>query len=120
MGNWYANISVKGARPTDVLSELNELGRPVRKDAVPRFDRKGRARQVRSILNRPRGFLSLLTLVKIRLAYVFEIERHQDLAGLLAMPAASVGLGYTYVERGEFVPGMQAGTVLRTYGRPFR
>jgi hypothetical protein len=83
------------------------------------FEKPERVNQVRSVLRRSLGFLGLLTLVKIRLAYVVEIQRHQDLAALLGFPAASVGLGYEYVTRGELAPGMDADTLLRTTGGNF-
>jgi hypothetical protein len=36
--------------------------------------------------------------------YVLEILRHQELVQALDLPAASVGMGYTYVSSGELPP----------------
>jgi len=83
------------------------------------FEKPERLRQARSILRRGRGFLGLLTLIRIHLAYVAEIQRHQDLATLLGLPSASVGLGYQYVSRGELALGMDSDTLLRTSGGKF-
>lgn len=78
------------------------------------FGKAQKTRLVRAVLNRSRGILGLLTFVKIRIAYAVEIQRHQDLAGLLGLPIASVGLGYTYVSRGELPATIQPNTLLRT------
>jgi hypothetical protein len=51
---------------------------------------------------------------KIRLAYVVEVQRHLDLSNLLAMPRAAVGLGYTYVNKGETPEGMNREALRRT------
>ncbi|MGB9435509.1 MAG: hypothetical protein WBQ89_24890 [Candidatus Acidiferrum sp.] len=83
------------------------------------FKKPERLRRARSILRRGRGILGLLTLIRIHLAYVVEIQRHQDLATLLDLPSASVGLGYTYVSRGELALGMDSNTLLRTSGAIF-
>lgn len=56
---------------------------------------------MRRVLRRPHGVLGLLRLVNLPIAYIVEIGRHVDLAGILDLPRASVGLGYTYVARGE-------------------
>jgi hypothetical protein len=58
------------------------------------------------------GLLSLY--LKIRLAYVVEVQRHLDLSNLLAMPRAAVGLGYTYVNKGETPEGMDREALRRT------
>jgi hypothetical protein len=78
------------------------------------FGKPEPVREIVAILQRSRGALGLLRLMKIPLAYVVEIERHQDLAALLGIPAASVGLGFQYVSRGELAPGMQLESLLRT------
>jgi hypothetical protein len=83
------------------------------------FEKPARVGQVRCILRRGRGFLGLPMFVKTRLAYVFEIQRHQDLATLLGLPLTSIGLGYQYVERSELAPGMRAETLLPTNGGRF-
>jgi len=72
-------------------------------------------RQVLCVLRKSHGILGLLNLgLKARLAYVVEIERHLDLSDLLGMPRASVGLGYSYVNRGETPEGMDRGALRRT------
>jgi hypothetical protein len=58
------------------------------------------------------GLLSLY--LKIRLAYIVEVTRHLDLTNLLGMPRAAVGLGYTYVSKGETPEGMQREALRRT------
>jgi hypothetical protein len=66
------------------------------------FARPEKHEQVYKILRRPHGVLGLLShFFKIRLAYLFEVLRHSDLAEALGMPSGSVGLGYKYVDRGE-------------------
>ena len=58
--------------------------------------------------------LGLLQFLKLPLGYVVEIERHLDLKQALDLPPASVGLGYTYVGRGELAEGMDVAELLRT------
>ena len=41
--------------------------------------------------------------------YVFETERHRDLALALGMPDFSVGVGYNYARAGDFMPGTSNG-----------
>ncbi len=72
-------------------------------------------RAVDAILRRAHGILGVLRLLKIRLAYSFEIQRHLDLVAVLGMPAASLGLGYKYVDRGELAKGMSGETLPRTH-----
>lgn len=73
--------------------------------------------QVLRILRRSRGALGLLSLFfKVRLAYVTEIERHQDLATILGMPRASVGFGFRYVDRGETPEDVQRAALRLTPG----
>lgn len=81
------------------------------------WDRPEQVNAVRGVLGRPHGPLGLLRLVHLNIAYVAEIQRHVDLAKIVGLPAASVGLGYTYVARGELAEGMQAENLLRTFGR---
>jgi hypothetical protein len=73
--------------------------------------------QARAVLERSRGALGLLRMVGLTAGYVFEIQRHTDLATLLGLPSASVGLGFRYVNRGELAEGMQAENLLKTFGR---
>jgi len=58
--------------------------------------------------------MGLLKSLDLPLAYVCEIERHLELKSALRLPPASVGLGYTYVSRGELAEGMDSGELLRT------
>ncbi len=58
----------------------------------------------------------ILRLLSVKLAYLFEIDRLQDLATAVGISSAAVGLGYQYVNRGELAPGMQAEQLLRTRG----
>jgi len=67
------------------------------------------------VLGKSHGFLGLLNFVfKTRVAYLFEVERHLDLAKLLGMPRAAVGLGYSYVNRGETPEGVDRAALRRT------
>jgi hypothetical protein len=71
--------------------------------------------QVLSVLRKSHGILGLLSLyLKIRLAYVVEVQRHLDLSNLLGMPRAAVGLGYTYINKGETPEGMDREVLRRT------
>jgi|SRR5277367_2301497 len=68
-----------------------------------------------SVLRKSHGVLGLLSLYfKIRLAYVVEVQRHLDLSNLLGMPRAAVGLGYTYVNKGQTPEGMDREALRRT------
>src|SRR5580704_2453984 len=79
------------------------------------FEKPEAKNQVLTILRKSHGFLGLLSLYfKIRLAYVVEVQRHLDLSNLLAMPRAAVGLGYTYVNKGETPEGMNREALRRT------
>ena len=79
------------------------------------FAKPEKRRQVYKILRCPHGALGLLSIfLKIRLAYLFEVLRHRELAEVLGMPSASVGLGYKYVARGETPPDMKRAELRRT------
>ena len=79
------------------------------------FEKPEANSQVLSVLRQPHGLLGLLSLyLKIRLAYVVEVERHLDLSNLLGMPRAAVGLGYTYVNKGETPEGTDREALRRT------
>jgi hypothetical protein len=191
MGNWYTNVSVKGAEQSDVVALLEELGRRayvtpeilgwivVYDQQTDEFDlgileslaltlstrlactvlascnadddvlwlalyengslstryassrkafedgeefpelaeaaqvlarvfQKPEAKQqVLSLLRKSHGILGLLSIyLKMRLGYVVEVARHLDLSNLLGMPRAAVGLGYTYVDKGEIPEGI--------------
>jgi hypothetical protein len=199
MGNWYTNISVKGAPQSDVVALLEELGRrayvtpetsgwvvvydqqtdefdlgtleslaltlstrlscttlascnadddvlwlalyengilstryasspesfedgdefPDQKEAAEVlsrvFQKPQHARDVLRLLRKSRGFLALLSIYfKIRFAYAVEVDRHLDLANLLGMPRAAVGLGYRYVSKGETPEGIDREALRRT------
>ena len=67
------------------------------------------------LLRKPHGILGLLSFYfKFRLAYVVEVHRHLDLTNLLAMPRAAVGLGYTYINKGDTPEGMARESLRRT------
>jgi hypothetical protein len=79
------------------------------------FAKPEKSDQVCKILRRPHGALGLLShFLKTRLAYLFEVLRHGDLAEALGMPSSSVGLGYKYVDRGETPPDMKREELRRT------
>jgi hypothetical protein len=40
-------------------------------------------------------------------AFVFAVERHAELAGVLGLPAFSVGTGFRYVDEGELPEGLE-------------
>jgi hypothetical protein len=71
--------------------------------------------QVRKILSRPHGIAGLFfAFSKVRLAYLFEVMRHGDLAKALGIPLACVGLGYKYVSRGETPKGVSRDDLRKT------
>jgi hypothetical protein len=79
------------------------------------FEKPDVKSQVLSVLRKSHGVLGLLSLyLKIRVAYVVEVQRHLDLSNLLGMPRAAVGLGYTYVNKGETPEGMDREALRRT------
>jgi hypothetical protein len=79
------------------------------------FAKPEKSAQIRRILRTSHGILGLLAaFTRIRLAYLFEILRHRDLADALGMPSGSVGLGYKYVDRGETPPDMSRESLRRT------
>jgi len=79
------------------------------------FAKPRESARVRNILRWPHGILGLLAaFTRIRLAYLFEVLRHGDLAEALRMPSGSVGLGYEYVDRGETPPDVSRETLRRT------
>ena len=80
------------------------------------FERPDRVYQIRAVLWRPHSVLGLLRSVHLAVAYLFEIQRHTDLANLVGLPSASVGLGYDYVARGDLAEGMHTDNLLRTFG----
>jgi hypothetical protein len=79
------------------------------------FEKPAAKNLVLSLLRKSHGALGLLSLLlKIRLAYIVEVQRHLDLSNLLGMPRAAVGLGYTYVNKGETPEGMDREALRRT------
>jgi len=70
---------------------------------------------VRRILRRRHGVLGFFsTFSRIRLAYLFEVLRHSDLAEALGIPMASVGFGHEYIHRGETPAGLNRGDLQKT------
>lgn len=49
----------------------------------------------------------ILTAVQTHTRYLFESERHADLAAVLALPKASVGWGYAQIDQGECPDGLE-------------
>jgi hypothetical protein len=79
------------------------------------FEKPEAKNKVLSLLRKSHGALGLLSLLlKIRIAYVVEVQRHLDLSNLLGMPRAAVGLGYTYVNKGETPEGIDREALRRT------
>jgi hypothetical protein len=67
------------------------------------------------VLAKSHGLLGFLnSVLRVRLAYVVEVQRHRDLTSLLGLPPAAVGLGYSYVNRGETPEGMEREALRRT------
>lgn len=50
--------------------------------------------------------VEILTAVQTDTRYVFETERHADLAEVLGLPKASVGCSYAYIAQGECPDGL--------------
>ena len=121
---WFA-IYENGRRTSRYASALDEFEDAGEFPAVNEFAaelcrifaKPELAAQARTILARSRGALGLLRLAKLPAPYIFEIERHTDLAKLLGLPSASVGLGFKYVSRGELAEGMRGDQLLKTFGR---
>lgn len=79
------------------------------------FRKPGAQKKINRVLGKPHGMLGLLSLfTRVRLAYLFEVERHQDLTNLLLLPCAGVGLGYKYIDRGEAPEGISRAELKRT------
>jgi hypothetical protein len=79
------------------------------------FEKPEAKKQVFGLLRKAHGIFGLLSLyLKVRIAYVVEVQRHLDLSDLLGMPRAAVGLGYTYVNKGETPEGMDREALRRT------
>ena len=79
------------------------------------FQKPERKREVLRLLRKSHGFLALLSIYfKTRFAYAVEVHRHLDLTNLLGMPRAAVGLGYTYVNKGDTPEGMAREALRRT------
>jgi hypothetical protein len=79
------------------------------------FEKPAAKDQVLGVLRKTHGILGLLSgYLRIRIAYVVEVQRHLDLTNLLGMPRAAVGLGYTYVNKGETPEGMNREALRRT------
>jgi hypothetical protein len=51
--------------------------------------------------------VEILTAVQTDTRYLFESERHADLAAVLGLPKASVGCGYAYIKQGECPDGLE-------------
>src|SRR6266849_10430777 len=63
------------------------------------FAKPEKSARVRNILRRPHGILGLLpSFSRIRLAYLFEVLRHRELADALGIPSGTIGLGFKYVD----------------------
>jgi hypothetical protein len=79
------------------------------------FEKPEVKNQVFSLLRKAHGILGLLSFYrKLRIAYVVEVQRHLDLSDLLGMPRAAVGLGYTYINKGETPEGIDREALRRT------
>ena len=110
LGTRYAS-SRKAFEDGDEFPDLKETAQVLARA----FEKPEANSQVLSVLRQPHGLLGLLSLyLKIRLAYVVEVERHLDLSNLLGMPRAAVGLGYTYVNKGETPEGTDREALRRT------
>jgi hypothetical protein len=119
---WLA-LYENGGRSTRYASSLSEFEDA---DEFPKlqevaqvlarvFEKPNAQKEVLRVLRKSRGFLGLLSIfLKIRIAYVVEVQRHLDLSDLLGMPRAAIGLGYNYVNKGETPEGMDHAALRRT------
>jgi hypothetical protein len=92
---------------------------PARKEAARvfahAFQQPDAADAVLRVLRKSHSVLGLLSIwFKVRLAYLFEVHRHQDLSKLLGVPRAAVGLGYRYISKGETPEGIDRAALRRT------
>jgi hypothetical protein len=79
------------------------------------FEKPEAKNEVLGLLRKSHGILGLLGLyLKVRIAYVVEVQRHFDLSDLLGTPRAAVGLGYTCVNKGETPEGIDREALRRT------
>jgi len=111
------NLSTRYASARNAFEDGEEFPGPQETAEVLSrvFERPAAKNDVSRVLRRTHGILGLLSLyLKIRLAYIVEVQRHLDLTNLLGMPRAAVGLGYTYVNKGETPEGMDRETLRRT------
>jgi hypothetical protein len=121
VGNFYTNVSVRGATGGLAFAVLNhdddvlwfQLYRG--SDLVAEFaTRDGPVTRVRELcraLGRP-AVAPLVWLI-LRAPLVFEVFRHQLLARRLGLPLASVGAGFTYIARGELPRGVARDRLVR-------
>lgn len=111
------NLATRYASSRESFEDGHEF--PNLKDAaevlVRAFQQPQAASQVLRVLRRPHGVLGLLNLIlKLRFAYIAEVERHLDLSNLLGAPPAAVGLGYRYIHKGETPEGVERSALRRT------
>lgn len=79
------------------------------------FARPQASAAVRRVLRRNHGVLGLVAMIlRVPVAYLYEIARHQDLQKVLDFPPASVGLGYKYIARGETPEDMARDSIKKT------
>jgi hypothetical protein len=111
------NLSTRYASSRKAFEDGNEFpGLQETAQVLARvFEKPEATTQILGVLRKSHGILGLLSaFLKIRLAYLFEVQRHLDLSNLLGMPRAAVGLGYTYINKGETPEGIDREALRRT------
>jgi hypothetical protein len=111
------NLATRYASSRQSFEDGNEF--PKERDAAEvlcrAFQKPDATGDVLRILRRSHGIFGLLSLfLKVRLAYVTEVQRHLDLSEALGMPRAAVGLGYGYIQKGEAPEGIEHAALRRT------
>jgi len=118
---WFA-VYENGRRLSRYASSTEQFEDALEFPGIPQFtaelcrlfQKPDRVPEVSRILRAGHGGLGLLRHFGARIAYLTEIERHAELANVLNLPSASMGLGYTYVARGELATDTDPGGYLKT------
>lgn len=89
-----------------------------RSELVAEYANQGGPRTKVGPLVKTLGAPSQLLRIRFELArpYVFQVDRHEKLVGLLGLPIAAVGSGFGYIQRDEVPEGAEATDLLHVRG----